>query len=52
MTEDLIDYYINLLRIKAAETGENRELELQLRITRLKLTAYNVDVEEIEKMVP
>jgi hypothetical protein len=47
----LIDTYINLLRIKAAETGVNKELEIQLEVTKIKLTSYSIDTVNIEKMV-
>lgn len=52
MTEqNLIDNYINLLRIKAAETGENKELDIQLEVVKIKLTSYSIDTSEIEKMI-
>ena len=56
MTEEelkqvLIDHYINLLRIKAAEKGTNKELELQLRTMKIKLSSFHIEVEEIENMM-
>lgn len=52
MTEqNLIDNYINLLRIKAAETGVNKELDIQLEVVKIKLTSYSIDMSEIEKMI-
>ena len=47
----LIDNYINLLRIKAAETGVNKELEIQLEVAKIKLTSCSIDTAEIEKML-
>jgi hypothetical protein len=34
MKQILIDNYTNLLRIKAAETAENKELEIQLEVAK------------------
>ncbi len=47
----LIDNYINLLRIKAAETAGNRELDIQLEVMKIKLTSYSIDTADIEKMI-
>lgn len=44
----IIDYYVNLLRIKAAETGENKELDYQIRIAKIKLSTFSIDVSELE----
>lgn len=49
--QNLIDKYTDLLRIKAAETGINKELEFQLAITKVKLSSYNIDIESLEKMI-
>ena len=46
----LIDNYINLLRIKAAETGTNKELEAQIKVAKLKLASNSIDITEIEKV--
>ena len=43
-----IDYYVNLMRIKAHKTGENKELDYQIRIVRLKLSTFSIDVSELE----
>lgn len=43
-----IDYYVNLMRIKANETGENRELEYQIKVAKLKLATFSIDVSELE----
>lgn len=46
--QNLIDKYTDLLRIKAAEQGINKELEAQLIIIKVKLSSYNIDTEAIE----
>lgn len=43
-----IDYYVNLMRIKAYETGENRELDYQIKIAKLKLSTLSIDVSDLE----
>ena len=45
-----IDNYINLIRIKADEKAENKELERQIKIAKLKLSTFSIDLTEIEKM--
>ncbi len=49
--QNLIDNYINLLRIKAAETATNKELDIQLKVAKIKLTSYNIDTAGIEQMI-
>ncbi len=49
--QSLIDNYINLLRIKAAETATNKELDIQLEIAKIKLSSYSIDTAGIEKMI-
>lgn len=49
--QNLIDRYVMLLQIKAAETGTNKALEIQLAVTKVKLSSYNIDIESIEKMI-
>ncbi|MBR6223864.1 MAG: hypothetical protein IKQ71_10565 [Lachnospiraceae bacterium] len=49
--QNLIDYYINLLRIKASETGTNKELDIQLNVAKIKLSSYSIDTAEIERMM-
>ncbi len=47
----LIDTYVNLLRIKAdLNSHECRELELQLTVTRAKLTIFNFDTSTLDKL--
>lgn len=43
-----IDYYVNLQRIKKADTGNNPELEYQLKVTKNKLSTLGVSTEEYE----
>lgn len=45
-----IDNYINLMRIKEEEKAENRELERQIKIAKLKLSTFAIDLSEIETM--
>ncbi len=45
-----IDNYVNLMRIKADEKAENKELERQLKIAKLKLSTFAIDLSEIETM--
>ena len=44
----LIDNYINLMRIKAHEHGSNKELEYQIKITKVKLSTFGIDISELE----
>ncbi len=46
-----IDNYVNLLRIKASEKGENPELDIQLEVAKMKLSAYSIDTAAIEKRI-
>lgn len=48
MKQMVIDYYVNLQRIKKAETGINEELEYQLKVTRNKLSALGIPAEDYE----
>lgn len=45
-----IDNYINLMRIKADEKAENKELNRQIKIAKLKLSTFAIDLSEIEAM--
>ena len=42
MKQTLIDFYVNLQRIKQAETGINPELDYQLKIYKNKSIFYSV----------
>ena len=44
----LIDTYINLMRIKAHEQGINKELEYQIKTTKVKLSTVGIDISELE----
>ena len=44
----LIDNYINLMRIKAYEQGTNKELEYQIKTTKIKLSTFGIDISELE----
>lgn len=40
--------YVNLMRIKAHETGENKELDYQIRIAKVVLQNFGIDYSELE----
>ncbi len=44
----LIDAYINLMRIKKVQKEVNEELEYQIKITKVKLSTYGIDISELE----
>ena len=48
MEQVIIDYYVNLQRIKKADTGNNTELEYQLRVVKNKLASLGIPSEEYE----
>ncbi len=41
--EVAMNRYADLMRIKACETGENRELEYQIRVAKVKLQSFGID---------
>lgn len=45
-----IDNYINLMRIKAEQKTENKELERQIKIAKIKLSTFCIDLGEIDKI--
>lgn len=45
-----IDLYVNLMRIKAEQTTENKELERQIEIARIKLSTFSIDFSKLENM--
>lgn len=45
-----IDYYVNLMRIKAQQTSENKELDRQIEIAKLKLSTFSLDFAKLEKL--
>lgn len=48
--QNAIDYYVNLMRIKADEKDENKELDRQIEIARIKLSTFSIDFSTLEKM--
>ena len=40
--------YVNLMRIKACETGENRELDYQIKVAKVMLQNFGIDYSELE----
>ena len=40
--------YVNLMRIKACETGENKELDYQIKVAKVMLQNYGIDFLELE----
>lgn len=48
--QNAIDYYVNLMRIKADEKSENKELDRQIEIARIKLSTFSIDFSKLEKM--
>lgn len=43
-----IDNYVNLMRIKACEKAENKELDYQIKVARVKLSNFGIDISELE----
>ena len=49
MKQFIIDYYVNLQRIKKASNGvENSELEYQLKVTENKLSTLGIVVKDFQ----
>ena len=48
MINNEINYYVNLLRIKACEQGTNKELDYQVRVQENKLHALGVNTENFQ----
>lgn len=46
--EAAIDRYVDLMRIKAYETGENKELDYQIKVAKVKLSSFGIDYSELE----
>lgn len=46
--EVAINRYVDLMRIKAYETGENKELEYQIKVAKVKLSSFGIDYSELE----
>ena len=43
-----IDYFVNLMRIKKAETSTNTELEYQIKVQRNKLSTLGINTNNFE----
>lgn len=37
-----IDYYVNLMRIKEAQNGSNKELDYQIKVAKAKLQSLGI----------
>ena len=48
MINNEINYYVNLLRIKNAETAVNKELDYQLKVQENKLHALGVNTDNFK----
>lgn len=43
-----IDRYADLMRIKNHETGQNKELDYQIKVAKIKLQNFAIDYAELE----
>ena len=41
----------DLIGIKADEQGTNKSLEIELEVTKVKLSSYNINTKSLEKMI-
>lgn len=48
MINVLIDKFTDLQRIKKAESGENEELNYQIKVTKAKLESFGIITEDLE----
>ncbi len=46
--EVAINRFVDLMRIKEHETGENKELEYQIKVAKIKLQSFGIDYSELE----
>jgi hypothetical protein len=44
--------YVNLMRIKAHETAENKELDYQIRVAKVVLQNFGIDYSELVLHLP
>lgn len=44
----IIDYYKNLQAIKRANTCENKVLDYEIKITRVKLESFGINLHDLE----
>lgn len=40
--------YVNLMRIKACEAAENKELDYQIKVAKVILSNFGIDIAELE----
>lgn len=43
-----IDNYVNLMRIKKHQNETNEELDYQIKIAKVKLSTFGIDISELE----
>lgn len=43
-----IDNYVNLIRIKKHQKEVNEELDYQIKVAKLKLSTFGIDISELE----
>lgn len=46
--EVAINRYVDLMRIKAHETGENKELDYQIKVAKVKLSSFGIDYSKLD----
>ncbi|MCI8281041.1 MAG: hypothetical protein HFI76_04960 [Lachnospiraceae bacterium] len=46
--EVAINRDVDLMRIKTCETGENKELDYQIKVAKVKLLSFGIDYSELE----
>ena len=46
--EVAINRYVDLMRIKDHETGENKELDYQIKVAKVKLSSLDIDYSDLE----
>ncbi len=46
--EIAIDTYVNLMRIKASQTNDNKELDYQIKVAKIKLSNFGIDISGLE----
>ena len=48
MKQVAIDNYVNLMRIKKAETGVNTELDYQIKVSETKLRTFGILIDDLQ----
>lgn len=46
--EVAINRYVDLMHIRAHGTGENRELDYQIKVAKVKLSIFGIDYSELD----